>query len=85
MIDLRNEESGFIYVGKTRVGFSPIRTIRRDFPQAEALVIWAVQRWPEPTLADIGRCIDQLSKRFPGRAIFADSEEGPVPMNEAAR
>jgi hypothetical protein len=82
-IEIRHEDAaGFVYTSRTRLGFSPIRTVRRDFPKSDALILWAVSRWPTPTTADIADVIDQMERRFPGRALFVDGEEGPVPVTQ---
>ena len=81
-IEMRGDDCGFVYTPRTRLGFSPLHTVRRELPKSDALILWTASGWPAPTLADVGQCIDQIKRRFPGRAIFADCEGTPVPVHE---
>lgn len=86
-IEQRYESSGFVYTKRTRMGFSPKFTITRKVEDKSStdLVIWAADKHPEPTRADIGEVIAAMAARYIERRIYADTAEGLVMVFEPPR
>jgi len=63
-------DSGFVYVNKTRMGFSPRSATYNVEPvDGEPLVLWRASRWPKPTDRDIAACLAELNRAYPDRVI----------------
>lgn len=55
------EGTGFVYVGNTRMGFSPESVIRHVPDPREGIIrVWRVRDWPEPTFPQVEAVIKAL-------------------------
>lgn len=81
-IEMLYHDCGYVYVGKTQMGFSPIRTALGndggEFKGSNGLLLWAEIRWP--TENEMRAIIEEMKKAFPDREIFIYAEGEPIPV-----
>ena len=75
-------DTGFIYVGDTRVGFCPVWAKDNDREKADnRLIVWLVNNWPSPTPYEFMLAVHKLRHEYPRpRGIVIDGEDGLIPV-----